>query len=264
MKRYLFVDKAFEIDLCDDCKYEDFKTEQCEVIEKIRVCNFDAIGASSFGVDFFSKSYAHIMRSSSNPSSMLFSNEDWTNSVICRGNNGEYSEELMITAVYSALCKFHSLFLHASVIDWQGQGVAFVGPSGIGKTTQAELWQKFEKADIINGDKAFVRLLDETAYIYGSPWRGSSSYCINKKVPLKGIVILNQSNVNSIRMLQPDEVIERFVPHVFLPHWDEKCMELALSTLDGLLNCVPIWFLECRPDEDAIKITKDSVFCEQA
>ncbi len=262
MKTYLFADKAFEIEFCSESKYADFETELSETIEKISVCDFDAIGSSSFGVEYFSKSYAHILRSSSNPSSMLLSNDDWSDSVICNGNNGEFSEELMITAVYSALCKFQTLFLHASVIDWQGQGIAFVGQSGIGKTTQAELWHEFEQADIINGDKAFIRVSDADTYIYGSPWKGSSEYCINRRVPLKGIVVLRQSNINSLRRIDVVEAVEKFVPHVFLPHWDEKCMEYALTTIDRLLNRVPIWLLECRPDKEAIKITKDFVFGE--
>lgn len=262
MKTYLFADKAFEIDFCCESKYADFETELSEMIGKISVCGFDEIGSASFGVEYFSKPYAHILRSSSNPSSMLFSNDDWSDSVICIGNNGEFSEELMITAVYSALCKFQTLFLHASVIDWQGQGVAFVGPSGIGKTTQAELWHEFEQADIINGDKAFIRISDDDAYIYGSPWKGSSSYCINRRVPLKGIVVLGKSNINSLRRIDLIEAVEKFVPHVFLPHWDENCMEYALATIDRLLNCVPIWLLECRPDKEAVKLTKDSVFGE--
>ena len=50
----------------------------------------------------------------------------------------------------SFLCQFfythavqrHIIYLHSSLIDHQGRGLMFLGPSGIGKTTQAELWNQ--------------------------------------------------------------------------------------------------------------------------
>ena len=42
--------------------------------------------------------------------------------------------------------------IHSSLIRSHGEGLMFIGPSGIGKTTQAELWHAYRNADIINGD----------------------------------------------------------------------------------------------------------------
>ncbi|MBE6771506.1 MAG: hypothetical protein E7547_05100 [Ruminococcaceae bacterium] len=263
MKKYLFVDEVFEIDCGKGFNgYPEFETQSDKCIAKISVGNFAEIGTSTFGVEYVSKPYAHILRSASDGSSMLFSNDDWSESFVCSGNNGEYSEELMITSVYSALCKFRTLFLHASVIDLNGQGIVFVGPSGIGKTTQAELWKKVEGADILNGDKVFIRNFDKGVFAYGSPWKGSSSYFANKKTLLKGVVVLKQGKINRIRRVDLVEAIETFMPHVFLPHWDEECMKNALATLDDIINVVPIWMLECQPDGEAVKITKESVLGE--
>lgn len=264
MKKYLFVDEVFEICSGDEFKgYPDFETQTEGAVAEISVGGFNEIGAGSFGVEYLSKPYAHFLRSASDPSSFLLSNDDWSKSFLCCGSNGEHSEELMITAVYSALCRLQTLFLHASVVDFEGQGIVFVGPSGIGKTTQAELWREVEGADILNGDKAFIRKRDDGIYVYGSPWRGSSPYFINRKTPLKGIVVLRQGKTNKIRRVDLVEAIEVFMPHVFLPHWDEKCMENALATLDGILADASIWMLECQPDGEAVKITKESVLGEK-
>jgi hypothetical protein len=115
-------------------------------------------------------------------------------------------------------------------------------------------------AEIINGDKAFIRFTDAGFYAYGCPWKGSSEYCLNTKTALKGIVVLKQANENRITKLDTSRAIELFMPHVFLPHWDTECLQDALSVLDTLIHNVPMWLLECRPDEDAVKLTYSKVF----
>ena len=45
------------------------------------------------------------------------------------------------------------MILHASLIETAYGGILFSGVSGAGKTTQAELWMKWEQARQINGDR---------------------------------------------------------------------------------------------------------------
>ena len=72
------------------------------------------------------------------------------------------------------LLEHRAFQLHASVIDWQGQGILFSAPSGTGKSTQADLWQTHAGATILNGDRAVIRWLDSQYRVYGSPYAGSS------------------------------------------------------------------------------------------
>ncbi len=260
---YSFSDSCFKIKFNHaDEKYKLFETEEKNFCAEIITGDFCEIGAGSFGVEYLSEDFAHFMRSKSKPSCVLFSNTDWTKSYICIDNNREISDELMIAAVYSVLCRSKTLFLHSSTVDYNGSGIVFVGPSGIGKTTQAELWQKYAGAEIINGDKIFVKRKESGFYAFASPWKGSSPYCLNRNVPLKAIVALRQSKTNRIRPLKSEELLEYLVPHIFLPFWDEKCMEAALETLDLFLSEIPVFLLECRPDEDAVNITKNVVLGE--
>ena len=53
------------------------------------------------------------------------------------------------------------------------------------------------------------------------------------------------------------------MPHIFLPHWDENAVCRALDTLDELVNSVPVYLLECRADEEAVRITLNKVFDNQ-
>ena len=243
-------------------KFDVFKSNEDDFCAEITVGDFGSVGSGSFGVEYLSKDFAHFMRSKSNPSAVLFSNFDWTESFICSGSGGETSDELMIAAVYSVLSRRKTLFLHSATVDYNGSGIVFVGPSGIGKTTQAELWHEYLNADIINGDKIFVRENEKEFMAYASPWKGSSPYCINRNVPVKAVVALRQSSENRIRAINSDEILEYIVPHIFLPFWDEKCMDFSLETLDAFLTKVPFFLLECRADREAVEITKNLVMGE--
>lgn len=263
MGSYLISGGLFRINaLQTDAKFVPFEADRKDFSADITVGDFSEIGSCSFGVEYLSKDFAHFMRSKSNPSSTLFSNSDWTKTFICNGNGGETSDELMIAAVYSVLCRNKTLFIHSATVDYNGSGVVFVGPSGIGKTTQAELWNKYLNADIINGDKIFARKTEDGFCACASPWKGSSSYCINRNVPIKAVVVLRQSKTNCIRRMKTEELFEYFVPHVFLPFWDEKCMESALETLDVMLSEIPVFLLECRADKEAVEITKNLILGE--
>ena len=188
----------------------------------------------------------------------LCADADWSNAVAYCTPLCDNDYVLPLAAVCARLAFFDVLLAHASLVDYNGSGVIFTGPSGIGKTTQAKLWNELLGADIINGDKAFIRKADNGFYAYGLPWKGSSEYCLNKKAPLKGIVVLRQSGENRITRLTLSA--EMLMPHIFLPHWDEAAVGKALDTLDKLMSEVPVYLLECRADEEAVRITFDKIF----
>lgn len=167
---------------------------------------------------------------------------------------------LPLAAICSKFSFFGAMLMHASCVDINGNGVVFTGYSGVGKTTQAQLWEKHLGAEIINGDKVFVRRIQGSFYGCGLPWKGSSDYCLNKKTRLKGIVVLRQAKENKITRLDAAAATEYFVPHIFMPHWDEKCLGNVFDTIEKLLCDVPVVLLECRPDEDAVRLTYDTLF----
>lgn len=191
---------------------------------------------------------------------LLLADKEWTDCTVYTGRKSSSVHGLPLAAICSRLSGYSALFMHAAVVDYNGNGILFAGYSGVGKTTQAQLWQKYMNADIINGDKAFVRYTHEGFNAYGCPWKGSSEYCLNKKASLKGIVILRQCAENRITKLDDVQATELFMPHVFLPHWDCACLEKALDTFGKLVQQVDVWLLECRPDEAAVKLTHDRIF----
>lgn len=172
-----------------------------------------------------------------------------------------YDTEILIIQIINAYASMRKmLLLHSSLIAFQGRGLMFLGPSGIGKTTQAELWNKYRDALIINGDIVFVQETEDGFLGWGTPWHGSSPYCENTSVPVKALVMLKQAPENSIRELTGFEKVTAVSNSVFYPRWLENGMELCLETLDHLLSALPVYELSCRPDEEAVRLTEEAVF----
>lgn len=164
--------------------------------------------------------------------------------------------ETMLAGIYSALISHKTLFAHGALIDVPGfGGVMFVGDAGVGKTTQAVLWEKYRNAEIINGDKVFLGIRnDEPGQVmaYGSPWRGSSPYCVNKRVALKAVIHLVRRPEPSIRRLSDWEIMGAYLPRIFMPSWDDGLTETVMETFDEMLPLVPVFEMSCRPDETAV------------
>lgn len=191
---------------------------------------------------------------------IIFTDNSWRKIVIFPFHNQESGRILLRMVFYTHAVQRHMLQLHSSLIDHHGCGLMFLGPSGIGKTTQAELWNKYRESLIINGDIVFVQETDEGFLGWGTPWHGSSPYCENTSVPLKAMIVLKQAQENSIRELTGFEKVTEVSNSVFYPQWLENGMELCLETLDHLLTRIPVYELSCRPDEDAVRLTEETVF----
>ena len=152
--------------------------------------------------------------------------------------------------------------MHGSVVKYENEGIIFTASSGVGKSTQAELWRKYEKAEIINGDKAFIRYFNDKVMVYGSPWSGSSNIIKNEKAPLKAIIVLEQGKENKIRELKDLEKIFLFNTHIYYPYWDKKLVNSVMETLNEVLKKVPVYLLSCKPEREAVSITKKTLqFC---
>ena len=99
------------------------------------------------------------------------------------------------------------IHLHSSYIIYHDKAILFTGPSGIGKTTQAELWRDYQGAEIINGDVTLIRKWDGRYCAFGAPIHGSSPYCENKSAPIEALIVLQQGTENQIEVLNHFEAL---------------------------------------------------------
>ena len=207
-------------------------------------------------VEFLSPAHRdHVLK---NQSAVLFASRDWSEADLY-AEDYDQASGLLILLLYSYLSTRNGLLFHSSLVDYNGNGVMFLGPSGIGKTTQAELWNKYLGAHILNGDMVFVREQEGAFHGYGSPWHGSSPYCMNADVRLRALVVLTQAPDNTLRRCSGLRDLQDVMQQAFLPHWDEAGLSACLDTLDRLLEQVPAYHLACRPDEEAVLLLKNEL-----
>lgn len=167
----------------------------------------------------------------------------------------------LIQVPFSTLiCRHQGIFMHGAVVAYQGRGIVLTASSGGGKSTHAALWEKHGGAEIINGDKAFLRNTPDGWRVYGSPWAGSSGYRMNQSVPLAAIISLEKGPRNQVRRLARNEAIPYIGTHVYYPTWNGELIGLTLDTLGRAILDIPSFLLTCRPDVEAMRLLQDTVF----
>lgn len=141
---------------------------------------------------------------------------------------------------------------HCSYIEYRGSAILFTAPSGVGKSTQAELWRRYRGAEIINGDRAAVCLTEQGFEARGIPFSGSSGISHDRSLPLKAIVCLSQAPETTIRPLTGVRAFRLLWEGVSVYTWDREDVALCSETVMKTLEQVPVFHLACTPDESAV------------
>jgi len=143
--------------------------------------------------------------------------------------------------------------LHCSYIEYQGKAILFTAPSGVGKSTQAELWRLHRGARILNGDRAAVRVVEGVPMAEAIPFAGSSEYCLNSNTPLAAIVCLGQGKEPRLRPLTGAAAFRSIWEGCTVNIWDGEDMALASQSVADLIQAVPVCRLDCPPDQTAVE-----------
>ena len=161
---------------------------------------------------------------------------------------------LNVLCLEQLLLELDALLLHASFVRFQGKGILFSGPSGIGKSTQARLWEQHRDAEVLNGDRAAIRFADGAWRAYGLPLAGSSRIFRNEDAPIGAIVVLRQAPENRIRPMSAAEAIRLLLPEFSIHRWDRAFVDRVLELAAALLTAVPVYLLECTPERSAVEL----------
>ena len=162
--------------------------------------------------------------------------------------------------VESLFLRHCAIMLHASFACWNGDGILFSAPCGTGKSTQAELWRRHLGAEIINGDRTAIRLINGEWIAYGIPYAGTSQIYKNKNAPIKAIVLLSKGPHNSIRALSPMQALRRVLPEVSIKRTDKSSVNGTMDLLLKLLVDVPVYALDCLPDFGAVDLLRETLY----
>lgn len=179
--------------------------------------------------------------------------------------NGDYAmrsfglnNSLMMAFAFKG--SFHeTLLIHASLVRNNGYGYAFIAKSGTGKSTHTSLWLKhIEGCDLLNDDNPIIRIIDNTPYIYGSPWSGKTPCYRNVKARLGAITQIVQAPQNQIEKLLPTDAFLKILLSCSSMKWDKAIFKNTYDTIIKLIECADNnYILQCRPDKEA------AILCHQ-
>lgn len=189
-------------------------------------------------------------------SSIMVSDKDYRQAKVCVKENWSFGVNNAIMVMYAlATANSQTALFHSSVVSYQGKAYMFLGTSGTGKSTHSSLWLKYiEGTELVNDDNPVVRIIDGVARVYGSPWSGKTPCYRNVVYPVGAIVKLDQAPFNEIKRLKGVRAYAAVVPSISGKRWDKQLAEGLHETENLLAQMVPVWHLDCLPDEAAARL----------
>lgn len=151
------------------------------------------------------------------------------------------------------------MIFHACFVNTPLGGLLFSGDSGIGKSTQGALWCRYEGAELINGDRPILSKSEDGWIAYGSPYAGSSKCHVNRHAPVKAVIMLQKAQKCSIRRLDVTEAFRKIFAQVTVSPWASDNVAAACSMTEQLTADLTVYELACTPDENAVKLLKNTL-----
>lgn len=152
--------------------------------------------------------------------------------------------------------------MHASVILNGGKSYLFLGKSGTGKSTHSRLWLKhIPGSELMNDDNPVVRILDDGSVVaYGTPWSGKTPCYKNMEAPVGAFVQLKQAPQNSIRKASVlDAYVSLFSSISGIKNDNSRMADDLNASISAIIKAVPLFNLDCLPDEAAAQLCHSTV-----
>ena len=170
-------------------------------------------------------------------------------------------ENLAMSSEFNrAAIKYGVMLVHSSALIYNNGAYLFSADSGVGKSTHTKLWLKAfgDKVHIMNDDKPVVRLYDDHAQAYGTPFDGGSGIALNERYPLKAIIFVERGEENSVRIPDNKEIIQKLYFQT-ARMVNRETAEKMLVNMERLLHLTKFYILTCNMDISAAYTAYNSI-----
>ena len=143
--------------------------------------------------------------------------------------------------------------LHASMAVWDGVGHVFLGHSGAGKSTIAELAEQ-AGAFIPTDDRTIVTSGPEGVTGWGTPWHGSFRRTSPLGAPIESVSLLVQDTEDRLTPIDPSRALKEMFVRTVQARITEREVQRTLDTLLAVATGVPFFELRFRPTPAAVSL----------
>ena len=158
---------------------------------------------------------------------------------------------------YNRLLFEDAMSIHSASVIYNDKAIVFSAPSGTGKSTQANLWNKHLGCEILDGDVTVCREKGGKLYVYGLPWCGSSGIYLNREVELGAFVFLKQAKENTIKIPDIREKISYIYSSTFSESLSDEMAQKIARVTEIIVNKAQIYELSCNMETEAVMTLKN-------
>lgn len=184
-----------------------------------------------------------------------------------RMNTGKRKTEnsLAILALYrktaELLIKENILLIHASAIAYENNGILFLAKSGTGKSTHTQNWMKLfpDKVTVVNGDKPLVKITDQGAYVYGTPWSGKEKWYSNTSVKIKAVCAIIRDKQNHTEEVSSGDFFPYLIQQTYVSK-DQDRYKKELNLMNQLSAMVSFYKINCNMEIGSAEQAYHSIF----
>ncbi len=141
--------------------------------------------------------------------------------------------------------------MHAASIAGRDGAFLVAGPSGAGKTTMS-LAAAPLGALVLSDERSVVRPAPGGGWLVGgTPWPGDGGFAEERSVPLRALILLEQSDRDELTPISPARALAMLYRCHFLPLWDPIARERTVSNLERLVRELPAFLYRNRKGPEA-------------
>ena len=178
----------------------------------------------------------------------------------CLSTKPQLENFFLSGAFNRAAIKYGTMLVHSSALIYDGGAYLFSGDSGVGKSTHTRLWLKAfgDKVHIMNDDKPVVKLYDDKAVAFGTPFDGGSGIALNESYPLKAIIFVERGEENTVRVPENKEIIQKLYFQT-ARMVNRETAEKMLTNIERILSLTKFYVLTCNMDISAAYIVFENI-----
>lgn len=195
---------------------------------------------------------------------VLYANKDFSKCLCTLNGNTNMkrfglNNALMMSFAFAS-CTKSTLLIHASSIKEKEYGYAFIAKSGTGKSTHTGLWLKnIPQCELLNDDNPIIRIINDTPFLYGSPWSGKTPCYRNIRTKLGAITRIERANKNVIEKLKPTEALASILPCCSTMKWDKNIYNAICNNVIKIIEKINVYTLHCLPDKNAATVCHNQI-----